>query len=71
MVNTHLFKFYVAKNNDTVEQLAKYLSISRTTLSSKINNKGEFKHSEILKIIKKYKLNTKDIALLFGDVNDC
>ena len=56
MINTHLLRYLIAKNGDTTEALAIDLGISRTSLSSKINNKNEFKLSEVQKIIEKYKM---------------
>ncbi|MFR1777166.1 MAG: XRE family transcriptional regulator [Clostridia bacterium] len=53
-------------NGDTGSDLAEYLSISRTTLSSKMNNNGsEFTQGEILKIKEKYKLTGKEIDEIF------
>ena len=52
-------------NNDTGISLAKYLNISDTTLSAKINGKAEFTRKEIFKIKKKYKLSAEDIDQIF------
>lgn len=51
---------------DTGNDLAKYLSISRTTLSSKMNNNGsEFTQGEILKIKERYDLTGSEIDEIF------
>lgn len=53
-------------NGDTGSDLAEYLSISRTTLSSKMNNNGsEFTQGEILKIKEKYNLTGNEIDEIF------
>ena len=54
MVNTHLLRYYIAVNNDTMEQLADHLDISRSALSAKINNKREFTIKEACDIIVLY-----------------
>ena len=59
MVNTHLLRYYIAKNNDTTEQLADYLKISRSALSAKMNNKREFTVMEAALIADRYNLNCK------------
>ncbi len=67
MVNTHLLRYYIAVNNDTMEQLADHLDISRSALSAKINNKREFTIKEALLISKRYKFCCKKNIEVFGE----
>ncbi len=54
-------------HGDTGTSLAKYMGISRTTFSAKINetNGGEFTQGEILAIIRKYSLGANDVMTIF------
>lgn len=54
-------------HGDTGKELAEYLGISRSTLSSKMNEThgAEFTQGEIKSIKEKYKLNAEDIDLIF------
>lgn len=65
MTDTHLLRYFINKNGDTVDSLAKYLGIGRTSLSSKMNNRSEFKQSEITKIALRYKLTAENCMRLF------
>ena len=56
MNDTHLLKYYISKNGDTIGTLAEALDIKRSTLSAKINNKRDFKQSEMAFIGKRYKM---------------
>lgn len=56
MTDTHLLKYYIAKNGDTIGTLAEALEIKRSTLSAKINNKRDFKQSEMILIGMRYKM---------------
>lgn len=76
MVDTHLLRYFISKNGDTVESLAAYLNIKRGALSAKMNNKRDFKLSEVVKISRKYKLSFEQIHKLFwvgtgGELCDC
>lgn len=68
MTDTHLLRYFISKNGDTIEGLASYLGIGRVALSSKINNRSEFKQSEIHLIAKRYKLTVENCARLFFGV---
>ena len=59
MVNAHLLRYYIAKNNDTTEQLADFLGISRSALSAKMNNKREFSVMEAARIAGRYGLDCR------------
>ena len=65
MVNKHLLRYYIASNNDTTEQLAELLSISRSSLSAKINNKRDFTIYEAAKIADRYKFNKEQFIEVF------
>ena len=71
MVDKYEFKSVMLKNRERQEDLAVGLGITPAALSNKINNKLEFKPSEIEKIILRYNLNAKDIQRIFfaGTVN--
>lgn len=56
MTDTHLLKYYISKNGDTIGTLAEALDIKRSTLSAKINNKRDFKQSEMALIGRRYKM---------------
>lgn len=56
MTDTHLLKYYIAKNGDTIGTLAEALDMKRSTLSAKINNKRDFKQSEMILIGSRYKM---------------
>ena len=71
MVNKHLLRYYIAANNDTTEQLAELLSISRSSLSAKINNKRDFTIREAAIIAKRYKLNCAQLSEVFGGGDCC
>lgn len=50
---------------DTQEKVAKYLGITQSTLSWKINGKAEFKQSEIKSLAERYLLSPEEIAEIF------
>jgi len=56
MTDTHLLKYYISKNGDTIGTLADAMEIKRSTLSAKINNRRDFKQSEMAVIGRRYKL---------------
>lgn len=67
-MNKNKLKAKMLLYGDTGNDLAEYLSISRTTLSCKMNNNGaEFNQGEILKIKKRYKLTGDEIDEIFFD----
>ena len=57
-------------NGDNGGDLAEYLDISRTTLSSKINetNGAQFTQGEISKIKERYNLTGKEIDDIFFNI---
>ena len=60
-------KSKMALNGDNGGDLAKYLQISRTTLSAKMNetNGAEFTQNEICRIKEKYSLTSNEIDEIF------
>lgn len=65
MTDTHLLKYYISKNGDTIGTLAEALDIKRSTLSAKINNKRDFKQSEMAFIGKRYKMSMEICKRIF------
>lgn len=53
----------IVRHGDTCEKLAKELGIAR--FSEKINNKGEFKQSQIRAIMNRYNLSPDDVVKIF------
>lgn len=67
LTNTNELKAFYSKQGFTLERLAEHIGLSRTTMSYKINNKIEFKSSEILAIQKVLKMtNEEREAIFFG-----
>lgn len=58
-------KELIEKNNDTMEQLAKYLKITYQTLSRKLNGHVEFTRAELKMIKVRYKLNAEQMDIIF------
>ncbi len=66
MTNTLKLRALLVENNLTNEHIAKQLGISKQSFSMKINNKREFKASEINKLLKLLNLsNFFDIMTIF------
>lgn len=63
MTNTLRLKAAIIESGYTQEQIAKMLGISNTTFNYKINNKREFKASEIQQLVKI--LNLQDVNGIF------
>ena len=55
----------IEQNNDTLDELAKYLEIAYPTLSNKMNQHVEFKQSEIKKIKQRYNLTPVELDNIF------
>lgn len=60
MTNTNLLKATIIQNGLTQDDVAKFLKISHQAFSSKINNKSEFKASEIIKLSELLGIEDKD-----------
>ena len=65
MVNTRRLKAAIVEKGYTQEQVAEYLGISNPTLNSKINNKREFKASEIKLIVELLGLSNQQMMDIF------
>lgn len=55
----------MALYEDSLETLAKYLGVTRQTLSQKIDGTAEFKRNEIEKIIVRYELTPEETREIF------
>lgn len=66
-MNIKALRSKMALYGDNGGDLAEYLEISRTTLSSKMNetNGAEFIQGEIQKIKERYDLNSKEVDEIF------
>lgn len=65
-MNIQLLKYVIAKNGETAGDLAKFLDMSLTTLSKKMNENGsQFKQKEIGMIAGRYKLTKEEITDIF------
>lgn len=65
MVNTLKIKALIIENNYTNELISKKLGISKQSFSMKLNNKREFKASEINKLQLILKININDFVKIF------
>lgn len=61
----YILSEYIAKNNDTLEELSKHLEITYQTLSKKRNGHVEFTRAEIKKIKDRYNLTPEEIDYIF------
>ncbi len=61
----HRLKEQMDKNNDSQEELAKYLNITYQTLSKKLNGHVEFTRCEIKKIKTRYNLTAQQVDYIF------
>lgn len=58
-------KSYMILFDDTIGTLAKYLGISRQTLSGRMNGHSSFKADEIMMIAERYELGSGEIVEIF------
>lgn len=65
MVNTKELKAVIIRRGLLLDDLSKEVGIARVTLSKKINNKCEFKASEILKMQKALQLSVAERDFIF------
>lgn len=61
----NVFYSKMALFEDSIEDLAKYLGITRQTLVGKIEGKFDFKENEIKLIIARYKLTPEETHEIF------
>lgn len=69
MTNTRLLNANITISGLTREKIAEKLDISLNSLGKKINNKVEFKASEIYKLSKLLNIENKD-SIFFADSVD-
>lgn len=65
MFKPNVFFSKMALHEDSVEDIAEYLGISRQTLSNKTEGKSEFKRDEIDAIISRYNLTPEETHEMF------
>lgn len=65
MTNREKLKGKIVENGMTQAQLAEILGIRITTLNYKVNNKSEFKASEIKKLADVLHLSNKEANIIF------
>ena len=71
MTNTRLLKAQMVLHGDTIQTLADSLGINRQNASIKVNDKRDFKQSEIAVIAKRYKLTYIEVEdIFFSDVRE-
>lgn len=70
MTNTNLLKSHMVKHGDTNMSVADLLGISRNYVSEKLNNKRDFKQSEIQFFINRYNLSSDEVIDIFFKTTD-
>ena len=55
----------IRTHGDTQAKLAEDMGICTSSFNAKVNNKGEFKHSEIAFIAKRYGLSSDELCGIF------
>lgn len=72
MTNTLKLKGKIMEKGMTIQSLADEMNITSVALSSKINNKSEFRVSEINTIVAKLQLSNQEIlSIFFAQESDC
>ncbi|MBR5795384.1 MAG: hypothetical protein IKY26_04520 [Erysipelotrichaceae bacterium] len=69
MVNTNELKAMIIRRGFILEDLSKEVGINRVSLSKKINNKCEFKASEILRMQRVLQLSNADRDSIFFNID--
>lgn len=67
-MNTNELKAQMARHGDTLDDLAKALIRSKTSICEKVNGKRNFTQSEITTIKQRYSLTSDEIDLIFFDL---
>ena len=65
MTNTALLEQYIEKSGYKKSFIAKQLGLTRYGFTLKVNNKSEFKASEMTTLCKLLKINAKDREAIF------
>lgn len=68
-MNTNEMKAAMKRNQDTQEKLAEALDLHISGVSARVNGKIDFRCSEIVKIVNRYKLSPEDTARIFFNTN--
>lgn len=61
-------KAVMAKNEDTQEKLAEFLDLPVSGVNARINDRIDFRASEIAKIVRRYKLSADDTMDIFFEI---
>lgn len=69
MTNSLLLKSLIVKSGLKQEDVAAKLNISNTAFNNKLNNKSEFKESEIAILIDLFKLKSEELKTIFFNVD--
>lgn len=64
-MDKELLKYYIAKNGDSIKELADFLGLHATTLYKKMNGCTDFSSKEVSKIAKRYDLSDSVIVDIF------
>lgn len=66
MINTIMLNEKINESGLKKKVIAQYLGITPYSLLQKINNKSEFKVSEVYKLIELLKLNRREVFCIFS-----
>ena len=64
-MNKNEFKSIVAKNGETLQQLATAMGLYASGISDRLNGKVPFRQNEIAFIRKRYHLSASEVDLIF------
>lgn len=64
-MDKELLKYHIAKNGDSIKELANFLGLHATTLYKKMNGNTDFSSKEVSKIAKRYDLSDSVIVDIF------
>lgn len=64
-MDKNLLRYFMAKNGDRQEDLAKVLGIPQSSLSERMNQRRSFRQEEMNTIRKRYKLSAEDMMSIF------
>lgn len=67
-MNVNKLKAVMVLHGDTGGDLAKFLGISHSRFSQKLNGKAEFIQGEIMDIKKRYKLTAEEVDDIFFNI---
>lgn len=64
-MNKNLFRAKMITNNDSVEELAKALDVTKVTLYSRLNGTSQFSCKDVGVIKKRYNLTAEELDTIF------